>query len=186
MARRRPMDGFEKTRLVSLMAALSLWFAALAACGKSDTAESGESHFLAFCETDACGDGMECVCGVCTTTCSDSAACGGLASGATCETPSASCDGTPAICDFGCDGDDACAGIGAGYACVAGSCRKGEPRTEPPPFSECETPPATSCNFEDTCAQLNCGGQQFDENGCQRPTCELDDDCAENEECVHL
>lgn len=179
------MDRLESTRLISLFGALSLVCAALFACGKSETAESGESHFLAFCDADACGDGMACVCGVCTIACTDSTACGGLASGATCEAASASCD-VSSVCDFSCEGGADCAELGDGYACADGSCRKGEPPSEPPPFSECETPPATSCNFEDTCAQIDCGGQQFDENGCQRPTCENDEGCSEDEVCVHL
>ena len=259
-----------KMRVVSLMGALVFGAAALVSCGKSDTAESGETHFLRFCDDDTCGDGMTCLCGVCTATCSSSSECGGLASGASCEASSASCGGGDGVCDFTCDGAEDCAELGASYACVSGSCRAGEP---PPPsecpegcfelggnpvdlaagcadpdtsvvvactceqvgpillpypmtcrrrvsdgavfwmqdlelvdasafeacsaeeaaaaerlcgIEQCEVRPASTCSFEDTCAQINCGGPQFDENGCQRPTCEEDEDCASGEECVHL
>ena len=125
-----------RTRLVSLVLALPLLSAALSACGKSETLESGESHFLAFCDANTCGDGLTCVCGVCTTACTESAACGGLASGATCETAATSCDGASATCDFGCDGDEDCSELGGDYTCFSGSCRKGEPPNEPPPFDD--------------------------------------------------
>ncbi len=262
------MHGLYK-RVIFTIAAFALAAFALVACGKSESAESGESHFLSYCDDDACGDGMSCVCGVCTSTCSEPSDCAGLASGAICQSARASC-GEDSVCDFGCEGDQDCAALGAGYACQAGSCRKGEP----PPDSECpaecfeltgqpvnlsdecaeptsvvvgctceqvgpillphpmvcrrrvedgavfwmpdlepvdpsafeacsaeetssaQTPcgfasscdvaPVSSCSFEATCEQIGCGGQQFDENGCQRPTCDDDDDCSPSEECVHL
>jgi hypothetical protein len=259
-----------KKCLIYSIAAFALAATGLAGCGKSESAESGETHFLGFCDEDICGDGMTCVCGVCTTACTESSECGGLASGASCETLATSCEGVTNACDFTCDGAEDCAGLGAEYECVSGSCRKGEP---PPPaecpaecfelvgnpvdvtagcadldssetvgctceqvgpillphpmtcrrrvadgavfwmpdlepldasdfeactaeesaasetpcgFTACEERPTSSCSFEDTCAQIGCGGQQFDENGCQRPICEEDGECLPNEECVHL
>lgn len=44
----------------------------------------------------------------------------------------------------------------------------------------------TSCAFEETCRELDCGGtwSQFTQSGCRKPTCAASDDCASDERCV--
>jgi hypothetical protein len=52
--------------------------AAFLACGNTsgDIDGSGETHFLASCDTDAvCGEEFSCLCGVCTKACDSDAAC---------------------------------------------------------------------------------------------------------------
>ncbi len=45
---------------------------------------------------------------------------------------------------------------------------------------------ATTCSFEDTCQDLNCGApwSDFDANGCRRATCTSSDTCGTGERCV--
>jgi hypothetical protein len=47
----------------------------------------------------------------------------------------------------------------------------------------CAVPAPSVCSFEETCAALDCGGTQFDEHGCERPSCMTDADCDRSEVC---
>jgi hypothetical protein len=44
----------------------------------------------------------------------------------------------------------------------------------------------TTCTFEDTCRELDCGAtwSQFDASGCRRPTCTASSQCDDDERCV--
>lgn len=71
----------------SLLVALAVW--AMAGCGSrtQQSALGGETHWLASCEDDAvCGDGLECICGRCTLSCTSDEGCGVASSAAVCET----------------------------------------------------------------------------------------------------
>jgi hypothetical protein len=93
----------------------------------------GETHFLKPCEpeADACGGELACVCGVCTLTCSDPAACAGLPAascapprvGDACEMP------TSGYCDVTCTSDADCAALPAAPRCTGGVCRSSGPVT---------------------------------------------------------
>lgn len=106
-------------------ALLALW-----GLGCSDThgpVQGGETHFLVSCDGE-CDDGLQCVCGVCTQPCEESAQCASLASAATClpAGSAAECGQQPAsamACDAECDDDAQCEGVGQGLGCLHGRCR---------------------------------------------------------------
>jgi hypothetical protein len=87
---------------------------------------TGESHFLDYC-TSSCGDGLECISGICTRGClvGDSQ-CGALNSNATCTNESVE-PGNVAVCDVACQSTSDCAALGTEHECKAGYCRAGSP-----------------------------------------------------------
>lgn len=95
-----------------------------------ETSTDGETHFLRICtpESDSCGPGLTCTCGVCSSPCTDARDCSGLHSGAECvstvERLSGSCE-TPAeaICDVPCATDSDCGPVASGLQCSSGFCR---------------------------------------------------------------
>jgi hypothetical protein len=257
-------------RVASGVLVLGLAALLAAACGgESSSEESGESHFLAFCEA-TCPEGLSCLCGVCTATCSTSDECADHASAAVCAPPS--CGQGEPVCEVSCTSNEGCAALGTGYRCEEGACRVGEPPSggeggappvegcpdgcqrvkiypEVPPaeacidvyvegfeacacgdlelgrgcakfgpdgalyrvplgaefpgtdvtecsadeadrvlhaceFEQCEVKPPSSCSVEDTCAELGCGGFEFDSDGCRRPECASDEECPEDQRCL--
>lgn len=96
-------------------------------CGaSSQTARSigGETHFLTRCSI-TCGDGLQCIAGVCTRPCTvgDSAACE--------ELQDAECRadvelGTSAVCDVICQSDEECRALSSSHRCVGTVCRAPE------------------------------------------------------------
>ncbi|WP_437632397.1 alpha/beta hydrolase family esterase [Sorangium sp. So ce854] len=89
-----------------------------------------ETNFLTSCDA-GCGDGLSCICGVCTRVCSAADECAALASGAACvavaerpaEAACAAADGA-AFCDLSCGDDAGCAPLGASFRCQGGFCRE--------------------------------------------------------------
>jgi len=53
-------------------------------------------------------------------------------------------------------------------------------------FASCAERPPAVCSAADYCKHVDCGGPQFDENGCVRQACERDADCADDEACTHV
>jgi hypothetical protein len=99
----------------------------------------GETHFLKLCDADSnsCGAGLECLCGVCTLLCNEQSTCS--------EFPNAQCvlesNSAEALecsaaetrrCDVPCTEDGECRALSAAHECVSGVCRVGS-RTEPSP-----------------------------------------------------
>ncbi|MBM4362290.1 MAG: hypothetical protein FJ104_06390 [Deltaproteobacteria bacterium] len=82
----------------------------------------------------------------------------------------------------GCGGTTAVSGSDAG---VGGS-GTGGGGSGGGPFAQCELPPPSTCSREATCEAIDCGGLEFTEEGCKRPPCERERDCAEGERCVAL
>jgi hypothetical protein len=73
-----------------LIACSAFGLSMLGGCGKATSAPAlgGETHWLEHCDGGAaCGPGLECVCGVCTTACTEDASCSG--DGAVCAEPAA-------------------------------------------------------------------------------------------------
>jgi hypothetical protein len=98
------------------------------ACGKVvDTPPQfgGESHFLRHC-SETCGDGLDCISGVCTRGCvvEQQNSCAAFA-GASCTSDSFE-PGAVAVCDVKCSGDADCSALGGDYGCEAGFCRAPE------------------------------------------------------------
>jgi hypothetical protein len=98
-----------------------------AACGgKSTQAGGSNTNWFATCSATAeCGSGLECWCGICTSTCATECASGPAA--ATCEMPPASCTdpSKKSACAMRCTNDAACKSLGADATCSGSVCRKG-------------------------------------------------------------
>ena len=123
-------------RWVLLLAALSPL-----SC-KDDAArpETGsETHVLTRCD-ESCGEGFDCVCGVCTKACTETSSCERYA-------PAAECALVPdretlcpysvvaMMCDVTCSSDADCGALGGNHRCEDGECRAPaiclEPETQP-------------------------------------------------------
>ncbi len=92
----------------------------------------GDSHFLTSCET-ACGEGLACICGVCTRICETEASCSDLPGDPSCIPPDTlgasrdCCADDPvseSVCDVGCEVDDDCSALVGAGVCKAGFCRE--------------------------------------------------------------
>lgn len=99
------------------------------ACRDLGPQTGSETNFLTSCDA-GCGDGLSCICGVCTRACSAEGECAALTSGAECvavaERPAgAACAGaeSAAFCDLTCSGDADCEPLGAPFRCQGGFCR---------------------------------------------------------------
>ena len=92
---------------------------------------SSETHFLERCDSD-CGQGLTCLCGVCTRACTGKSECSEFAATAQCvpvpEDPDSGTDGScqrGATCDMACVTSADCQVLASGYQCETGYCRKG-------------------------------------------------------------
>jgi hypothetical protein len=97
-------------------------------CAKSNTAYSGETHFMAVCDEE-CGAGLECICGVCTRPCERDRECASLYADATCRGPGTAAGtcrsaGVAETCSVACENDADCNGLGGDAVCLHGECRK--------------------------------------------------------------
>lgn len=115
---------------------VGVWTLALAAgCGgrsRSDDRGSdgtdSHTHWLSQCSTHAdCDDGLSCLCGACSASCTTESACDDLGAGAlcvelSCERPSEG-ESATSLCSRGCDRDADCPGDGR---CAEGVCVAGE------------------------------------------------------------
>lgn len=89
-----------------------------------------ETHFLKSC-TEDCGDGLICLCGVCTRVCENNDICEAQASGAVCVSPDgledipqcATCPVSFPVCDIPCMKDVDCVSLGNAFYCQNGFCR---------------------------------------------------------------
>jgi polyhydroxybutyrate depolymerase len=91
-----------------------------------------ETGFLSYCSGD-CGEGLSCLCGVCTRACTGTNECSGTSTLAECvSVPSGPGSGATsscaqgATCDLTCLDQADCVGLGSQYRCEAGFCRKGD------------------------------------------------------------
>ena len=119
----------------ALSGMLALCALALACACKGEAPQpttGSETHFLSWCSSaESCGEGLDCVCGFCTSSCSDAANCTGFAASAECVVPSLrpadqACPGAPATasCDVVCSANSDCAALGTAHRCDRGFCRK--------------------------------------------------------------
>lgn len=134
----------------------------------SHTTIDSESHFLSFC-ADGCGDGLRCVCGVCTRVCDESSDCREHDESAECVPP------TPAnpescvfshverVCDVACSDLTDCDALGPGYVCSAGVCRQAPPATalcSAAQLPVCESGQELRVGTEDDCPTFQCVAQR--------------------------
>jgi hypothetical protein len=123
-------------RFLSWLVLLALW---LLSCGQSSSPRAGsETHFLMDCTDAGCGDGLQCICGVCSTPCVQLDDCRALSGAAACmplgpRVTQGRCDETQigAMCDASCLTDDDCSALGHGSRCDSGYCREPGPMLEP-------------------------------------------------------
>ena len=111
--------------------ALAVWLAGailcLASCRSAESPTGGETHFLKRCSgSESCGEGLSCVCGVCTRPCTDATECEGLPS-AECVTlvDPAACPAARSQCDVVCNSDSECGALSDSHRCEANTCRSG-------------------------------------------------------------
>lgn len=90
----------------------------------------GETHFLKSCSPskDSCGDGLKCLCGVCSLACNQSSTCEAFG-GAVCVEQADACgsSGTMGHCDVGCESDSNCSFVSPFHVCDNGMCRTQSP-----------------------------------------------------------
>ncbi len=157
---------------------------ALVAGGCGDTGGptvGSESHFLTRCP-QSCGAGFECLCGVCTARCTESATCTAFVDAAECvavaDRPAASActeEDATAFCDVRCTADPDCASLGADFACTDGFCRDDAGGI----FSDGRVELAELCAFyvADVCrVELGCYGSSWKYR--DQAHCEAAKDCA--------
>lgn len=126
----------DSTRWAVLLAGL------LSLSCKDDAARpqtGSETHFLTRCD-QSCGEGFDCVCGVCTKPCSETASCEKYAAAAECGPVPDRDTLCPSslvamMCDVTCSDDADCASLGPEHHCEDGACRSPaiclEPETRP-------------------------------------------------------
>ncbi|WP_437926055.1 PHB depolymerase family esterase [Sorangium sp. So ce291] len=121
-----------RTRVVAtacLVASVAGALLLASACRNIGPQTGSETNFLTSCDA-SCGDGLACICGVCTQACSVADECAALASGAECvavaaRPAEAACAAaqSAAFCDLSCSGDADCEPLGAPFRCQGGFCR---------------------------------------------------------------
>ena len=101
---------------------------ALFRCTTTEDPTGGETHFLTVCGVDSarCGEGLVCLCGVCTRSCSNDTECGELPA-AECRAPAdpSACANVAAHCDATCSSDADCRAVSTSHRCVNDVCRAG-------------------------------------------------------------
>jgi len=145
MRRREMLSPRGFWRACSVLLAVFLLYA----CGGGVLERDGsETHFLRACG-EGCPEGSDCICGVCSLTCTDSGDCAARGARAVCSelaprvaerrcAPSAS----KSLCDAECVLDADCGWLGAGFTCGGGFCRDGVQSLEP--AQTCAAPPVGS------------------------------------------
>lgn len=126
-------------RALRLLLPLSVVLLLLASCGQTSSPQAGsETHFLMSCSDSSCGEGMQCICGVCSKPCVEASDCSALSEAASCTLlgPRVSlgrCDDAPigAMCDADCLVDDDCRALGSESRCERGFCRESGPGPAP-------------------------------------------------------
>ena len=116
---------------------VGLWL--IFSCSTPEASEEGsETHFLKGCDA-TCGDGMQCICGVCTKACTRQTDCNDLSGLASCaplgpRVAEQRCGDTElgAMCDAPCLGDFDCTKLAADRICDYGYCRQLNRQFEPP------------------------------------------------------
>jgi hypothetical protein len=104
---------------------LAALIAGLACSDTHATDINGETHFLKLCRTDgaACGNGLSCLCGVCTRACEAITDCSAHASAECVEPLSCAAEDPVRRCDVRCGTDADCRALSSAHRCQSGFCR---------------------------------------------------------------
>lgn len=148
---------------------LGLWL--IFSCSAPESSQEGsETHFLQSCEA-TCGDGMQCICGVCTRSCTEQSDCANWAGVASCaplgpRVAELRCPASElsAICDAACLTDVDCSKLAADHVCDYGYCR--ELRHQAPPSAACLPPKLASTDvliLGDVLIELSIFAQQLEQ-----------------------
>src|SRR6478609_4961915 len=148
----------------SLLLALCL---SIFACGKTvpSTGTDSATHWLSRCSTDAECGGLDCICGTCTTACTDPSSCPQAAIARCGPTTEASCGSSESICVAECRTDADCNAVRRGLVCAGGRCSApemapGGAGSSGSGGNDCSALPA--CRFACPDGTIN----PVDENGC--------------------
>ena len=140
MTRMKLEPWLRRLRLLVSFTLLVLW---AGSCSETSSRQAGsETHFLMDCSEVSCGEGLQCICGVCSQPCVQLTDCSSLSSAATCaplgpRVAQGRCDDNQmgAMCDAGCLTDDDCGALDRASRCDNGYCREPGPELEPTPQS---------------------------------------------------
>ena len=105
----------------SLLLALCL---SIFACGKAvpNTGTDSATHWLSRCSTDGECGALDCICGTCTTACTDPSSCPKAAIASCRPTAEASCGSSQSVCIAECRTDADCNALRSGLVCAGGRC----------------------------------------------------------------
>src|SRR5512133_928044 len=114
------------SRMATVIVAVLITLMVLGGCHESEPTMGSETHFLRSCAA-LCPEGSDCLCGVCTQSCSTTTQCASLDEHASCvatgpRISEGRCgETTPAtVCDLGCVTDADCAVLSSAYSCQSG------------------------------------------------------------------
>lgn len=171
---KQELDMKRATQSLSMWIWPLVWSLWLSGCFNSSTPTAdSETHFLAACGA-SCGDGLECICGVCTATCVPTRDCSGHHGEASCVPLSAfaatdTCaeahlPDSLSVCDLACRSDGDCASLSSEHTCERGSCRAPAQPLESGAVSQ------ESCEYD---GQTYADGETFrDRDDCNACTCD--------------
>jgi hypothetical protein len=120
----------ERTPSILRIASALCLAALLAPACKDDSSRpqtGSETHFLTRCD-ESCGEGFDCVCGVCTKACTETSSCEEYSAAAECG-PVPDRDSlcpysvVAMMCDVTCRSDADCTSLGSDHHCEDGECR---------------------------------------------------------------
>jgi hypothetical protein len=158
-------------RQVGLFAPLLIALCWSFSCSTSESSPEGsETHFLQSCEA-TCGDGMQCICGVCTRSCSEQTDCANWAGVASCAplaprvaAQRCAASESSGICDAACLTDADCSQLAADRVCDYGYCR--DLRRQSRPAVSCTPPKLGSSDvliLGDVLIELSIFAQQLEQ-----------------------
>ena len=158
---------------VRILAPLLVGLGLIFSCSTPESSQEGsETHFLQGCDDAACGDGMQCICGVCSKPCTAQTDCGNWAGIASCaplgpRVAEQRCAPTEvsAMCDAACLTDAECSKLATDSVCDYGYCRELREQTDAP-SAACTPPTLASTDvliLGDVLIELSIFAQQLEQ-----------------------
>ncbi len=142
----------KRTEAGLLCSALLFFTLALGSCQSvKDDPTSGETHFLSLCDpnddSESCGEGLTCLCNVCTRPCTEDSACSELPAAACVDVGAmAACSIASAsrVCAVECEEDSDCATLSSAHICAGGVCTSEAQQVSPDPVPDSSAPVMSS------------------------------------------